>query len=142
MRLTTLPAVPSGPRSHWMLWLCMSVLCLAGATSRARAQVATMIPQAISDRPSSSVQLPVIREKLENGLRIVMSPDTTVPTVAVVVYYGASILVLGNTPGIALFSQSVNGRAPRFLKSPASLLKAVASAIRQASARLGEVSSR
>ena len=63
-------------------------------------------------------------------------------TIAVVVYYGASILVLGNTPGIALFSQSVNGRAPRFLKSPASLLKAVASAIRQASARLGEVSSR
>ena len=64
-------------------------------------------------------------------------------TIAVVVYYGASILVLGNTPGVSLFSQTaVHGRAARLLTSPASILKAVGSAIRQASARLGEVSSR
>lgn len=63
--------------------------------------------------------------------------------IAVVVYYGASILVLGNTPGVSLLSQaSVHGRATRSLASPASLLKAVGSAIRQASVRLGEVSSR
>ena len=65
-------------------------------------------------------------------------------TVAVVVYYGASILVLGNTPGVSLFSQTpVPGRTARLFASPVLLLRAVGSAIRrQASARLGEVSSR
>jgi transcriptional regulator with XRE-family HTH domain len=64
-------------------------------------------------------------------------------SIAVVVYYGASILLLGNTPGVSLLSQpSMHGRAARLLASPALLMKAVASAIRQASARLGEVSSR
>jgi transcriptional regulator with XRE-family HTH domain len=64
-------------------------------------------------------------------------------TIAVVVYYGASILVLGNTPGVSLFSQtSVHGRAARLFASPVLLLRAVGSAIRQASARFGEVSSR
>ena len=64
-------------------------------------------------------------------------------TIAVVVYYAASILVLGNTPGVSLFSQpAVHGGAARLFASPALLLKAVGSAIRQASARLGEVSSR
>jgi zinc protease len=32
-------------------------------------------------------KLPVLRERLDNGLRVVMSPDPTVPTVAVAVYY-------------------------------------------------------
>jgi transcriptional regulator with XRE-family HTH domain len=65
-------------------------------------------------------------------------------TIAVVVYYAASILVLGNTPGVSLFSQtSVHGRTARLFASPVLLLRAVGSAIRrQASARLGEVSSR
>ncbi|MCS6798995.1 MAG: insulinase family protein [Myxococcota bacterium] len=31
--------------------------------------------------------LPIVRERLPNGLRVVMSPDRTVPTVAVAVYY-------------------------------------------------------
>jgi hypothetical protein len=31
--------------------------------------------------------LPVMRETLENGLRVVMSPDRTVPTVAIALYY-------------------------------------------------------
>jgi transcriptional regulator with XRE-family HTH domain len=64
-------------------------------------------------------------------------------SIAVVVYYGTSILLLGNTPGVSLLSQpSVHGRAARLLASPALLMKAVASAIRQAGVRLGEVSSR
>lgn len=32
-------------------------------------------------------RLPIVRERLDNGLRVVMSPDRTVPTVAVAVYY-------------------------------------------------------
>jgi predicted Zn-dependent peptidase len=32
-------------------------------------------------------QLPVIRERLDNGLRVVMSPDQTIPTVGIAVYY-------------------------------------------------------
>lgn len=36
---------------------------------------------------SSAVRLPVARHKLENGLRVVLSPDNTVTTVAIAVYY-------------------------------------------------------
>ncbi len=35
----------------------------------------------------SRVKLPVVRRTLENGLRVVMVPDKTVPTTAVAVYY-------------------------------------------------------
>jgi predicted Zn-dependent peptidase len=37
--------------------------------------------------PGAGLHLPVIRQKLDNGLRVVMSPDHTVPTVAVAVFY-------------------------------------------------------
>ncbi|MCA9574964.1 MAG: insulinase family protein [Sandaracinaceae bacterium] len=36
---------------------------------------------------SSLSQLPVVRERLDNGLRVVMSPDRSIPTVAVAIYY-------------------------------------------------------
>lgn len=99
------PAVPDRTRTYWMLWSCLTALsCLAAPASRALAQAPTWIPESTSpmtssessvppppttEKPASSgtVKLPVIRERLENGLRIVMSPDTGVPTVAVVVYY-------------------------------------------------------
>ncbi len=35
----------------------------------------------------ATLHLPVIRRVLQNGLRVVMSPDKTVPTVAIAVYY-------------------------------------------------------
>jgi predicted Zn-dependent peptidase len=37
--------------------------------------------------PSPLKNLVIVREKLENGLRVVMSPDRTVPTVAIALYY-------------------------------------------------------
>jgi transcriptional regulator with XRE-family HTH domain len=59
-------------------------------------------------------------------------------------YYGASILLLGNTPGVSLFAPTahhgVRGKAG--LASPGSLLKAVGSAVRHASGRRGEVVNR
>lgn len=36
---------------------------------------------------SALSRLPILREQLDNGLRVVMSPDRTVPTVAIAVYY-------------------------------------------------------
>jgi len=89
MNVTTQPQGGSGKGHHWMLWSCLSVLCSGAIASASAAQVPTIIPEAISDKPkpSSSIQLPVIRERLPNGLRVVMTPDTSVPTVAVVVYY-------------------------------------------------------
>ncbi|MBX3249153.1 MAG: insulinase family protein [Myxococcales bacterium] len=38
-------------------------------------------------RPSPLASLPVERHTLSNGLRVVLSPDRTVPTVAIAVYY-------------------------------------------------------
>jgi transcriptional regulator with XRE-family HTH domain len=65
--------------------------------------------------------------------------------IAMLAYYGASILLLGNTPGVSLFAPTprhgVRGKTGR-LASPASLLKTVGSAIRQASGRRDEVANR
>ena len=44
---------------------------------------------ATAEPPASTTRLevPVLRERLENGLRVVLSPDPSVPTAAVAVYY-------------------------------------------------------
>jgi zinc protease len=55
---------------------------LRGAPSQA-ATPAT--PPAAS--PSTLSALPIVRATLKNGLRVVMSPDRTIPTVGIVVYY-------------------------------------------------------
>jgi hypothetical protein len=63
--------------------------------------------------------------------------------IAVAVYYAGSILVLGNTPGVSLFLQAtLHRQAHGVLASAGSLLRAVKSAVRHASARLSEVASR
>jgi zinc protease len=49
-------------------------------------RAATSAPAA-NAAPAGSLHLPVVRQTLGNGLRVVMSPDATVPTVAVAVYY-------------------------------------------------------
>ncbi len=40
-----------------------------------------------SEDSSPLAQLPIERHRLDNGLRIVLSPDRTIPTVAIAVYY-------------------------------------------------------
>jgi zinc protease len=89
MNVTTQPKGGSAKAHHWMLWSCLSALCSGAIGSTTVAQVPTIIPEGISAKAaaSSSMQLPVIRERLPNGLRVVMTPDTSVPTVAVTVYY-------------------------------------------------------
>jgi hypothetical protein len=62
---------------------------------------------------------------------------------AVAVYYAGSILVLGNTPGVSLFLHAtLHRQASSLLAAAATLLRTVGAAIRDASARLGEVGSR
>ncbi|MCB9620908.1 MAG: insulinase family protein [Sandaracinus sp.] len=59
-------------------------LAAAAATSLALAQAPT------TETPGASsplASLPIQRHTLENGLRVVLSPDRTVPTVALAVYY-------------------------------------------------------
>jgi transcriptional regulator with XRE-family HTH domain len=63
--------------------------------------------------------------------------------IAVAAYYAGSILVLGNTPGVSLFLQAtIHRQATGLFASAGAVLRAVGSAIRHASARLGEVASR
>jgi zinc protease len=50
------------------------------------APAATTTPQA-NAKPATQVSLTVERHRLENGLRVVLNPDRTIPTVAVAVYY-------------------------------------------------------
>jgi zinc protease len=42
---------------------------------------------AAATSPSTLSALPIVRATLKNGLRVVMSPDRTIPTVGIVVYY-------------------------------------------------------
>jgi zinc protease len=58
----------------------------AAATGRAGGNAAAA-PSPADAKPSGSLALPVLRRTLKNGLRVVMSPDNTVPTVGVAVYY-------------------------------------------------------
>jgi zinc protease len=47
----------------------------------------TQKPPPESTKPNPLARLPIVRHTLENGLRVILSRDTTVPTVAIAVYY-------------------------------------------------------
>ena len=51
------------------------------------AQPTAAAPAAAAAEPQKSLNIPIVRERLANGLRVVMNPDHTVPTVAIAVYY-------------------------------------------------------
>ncbi len=61
-------------------------LTVPGATAHAQTPPA---PAAASTAPPTTplARLPIVRATLANGLRVVLSPDRTVPTVAIAVYY-------------------------------------------------------
>lgn len=70
-----------------------TVFAALGALGTAGGPVLAQIPSepaaAAEDRPDASplARLPIERHRLPNGLRVVLSPDRTVPTVAIAVYY-------------------------------------------------------
>jgi transcriptional regulator with XRE-family HTH domain len=62
--------------------------------------------------------------------------------IATLAYYGASLLVLGNTPGISLFAPATMdtpANRVRLAQTPSSLFKALGAAFRNATDRRGEV---
>ncbi|MEM9864428.1 MAG: pitrilysin family protein [Myxococcota bacterium] len=76
----------------------LALLCLAavaGALLHSNAGADPIVPAQRPEEPAATTpaadsplsSLPVERHTLDNGLRIVLSPDRTVPTVAVAVYY-------------------------------------------------------
>lgn len=82
-------------------WLfAVSSLLAAGGAS----QQVPPVPAAVREGPAA-VQIPVQRERLENGLRVVLSPDHSVPTVAIAIYYdvGARVEPVGQTGFAHLF---------------------------------------
>lgn len=58
-----------------------------GAEAPAERTSGTDAPESAGGEASPLARLPIRRERLDNGLRVVMSPDRTIPTVAVAVYY-------------------------------------------------------
>ena len=62
--------------------VALALPCLS--THEAQAQRGRRRP---SGGESSLSQLPIVRERLSNGLRVVMNPDRSIPTVAVAIYY-------------------------------------------------------
>ena len=59
------------------------------------------------------------------------------------VYYGAGILLLGNTPGVSLFAPPLPGHAAsRIVEPPGSFLRSCAALLRQAGGRRREVANR
>jgi transcriptional regulator with XRE-family HTH domain len=61
--------------------------------------------------------------------------------IATLTYYGGSILILGNTPGVSLFAQATMDTPAnrlRLAQTPSSLFKALAAAFRSATDRRGE----
>jgi predicted Zn-dependent peptidase len=59
----------------------------APVPAKSPGKAAPATPPAAATSPSSLSALPIVRATLKNGLRVVMSPDRTIPTVGIVVYY-------------------------------------------------------
>ncbi len=77
------------------LWVSLALLAAAcakgpsgGTTATATTPAATATATTATAAPATAgFQIPVEYYKLDNGLRVVLSPDTTSPTVTVAVYY-------------------------------------------------------
>jgi zinc protease len=73
-------------RTLCALWLCVSWIAASGfATPQPEPQRAT--------EASRALEVPVTYYKLNNGLRVVLSPNHTAPTVVVAVYYNIGFRV-------------------------------------------------
>lgn len=74
-------------QTHMRFHISLALLALSVV---ALAQQPTPSEEAESDPSEGSsplAQLPIERHRLDNGLRVVLSPDRTIPTVAIAVYY-------------------------------------------------------
>jgi predicted Zn-dependent peptidase len=68
------------------MWIAIVVgACAAVIATLAAAQQGGHAPTQAAPTPLE--RLPIERQRLENGLRIVLSPDRTIPTVAIAIYY-------------------------------------------------------
>jgi zinc protease len=80
-------------------WLGAAALLLAACTTTAPppppapAPEPIAVPTPAAPAPSSSLTVPVEYHKLDNGLKVVLSRDTTAPTAVVAVYYGVGFRV-------------------------------------------------
>lgn len=84
-------------------WCAVSLGQADAREAPRRGRVATAAPPAASTSPLERIA--IRRERLENGLRVVMNPDASIPTVAVAVYYdvGSRNEVRGRTGFAHLF---------------------------------------
>ncbi|HEY8431266.1 MAG TPA: pitrilysin family protein [Sandaracinaceae bacterium] len=74
-------------KKTWTLSIAGLLAVGAAATLAAAQQPEPESAQRSSTDGPPLARLPILRERLDNGLRVVMSPDRTVPTVAIAVYY-------------------------------------------------------
>lgn len=77
-RLSALPAV---------LVLALLSACTKSTAPSGGAATTAAVTQAADQAQPAGFRIPVQYYKLDNGLRVVLSPDTTSPTVTVAVYY-------------------------------------------------------
>ena len=78
---------------------------LASGAASAQTRPPAPPPAPVAAPATTQLDIPVTRERLENGLRVVLSPDHSVPTVAVAVYYdvGARVEERGRSGFAHLF---------------------------------------
>jgi predicted Zn-dependent peptidase len=77
-------------RTSSLVWAFVGLLSAVGAlgvAAQERQPTGGSTAAAATQDSSPLRRLPIERAQLDNGLRVVMSPDRTVPTVAVAVYY-------------------------------------------------------
>ncbi|MFK7989233.1 MAG: M16 family metallopeptidase [Sandaracinaceae bacterium] len=72
---------------RFLVGLALLALGIATAGSLAAQEERRAAPPETTTSGGSLASLPIVRERLDNGLRVVMSPDRSVPTVAIAVYY-------------------------------------------------------
>ncbi|MEZ4407282.1 MAG: pitrilysin family protein [Polyangiales bacterium] len=73
--------------TRWARWTLLAMTCAASAWSQPAPRPAPAPAPAAQATPAPvTLDIAVRRERLDNGLRVVLSPDPSVPTVAIAVY--------------------------------------------------------
>ncbi len=93
------------PKLSSPLVALLGLLAAGGALAQTRPAAPTRPAATPPAAPTTRLEVPITRERLDNGLRVVLSPDHSVPTVAVAVYYdvGARVEDRGHSGFAHLF---------------------------------------
>ena len=75
------------PRRSWVALAALACACATAKTEEKPAATAPAAKAAPAPKPPPVLQVPLAYHHLDNGLKVVLSPDHTAPLVTIALYY-------------------------------------------------------